>query len=210
MLVFIASSCNLLNEPKCPDPPYFPFTAIDKQWQNFATDEQWIFENKRKQRQTFRVSKIYHEEKSPWYVGTFTSRIGYYEDYWGVAWERTDSMARAGYCTLRRIPMQKDRTQSVLTGEFYWNDYVGQANNTEGLNTGYLDFGADLSAVSFRDLTVKGVKYQRVTHFQTSGLAITRLFAYRAPQKTTQLDYDAAAGVVRFVTLDGDVWERLP
>jgi hypothetical protein len=209
-LVFLTGSCNLINEPKCPDPPYFPFTTIDKQWQNFTEAGEWVFENQRKQRRTYRVSKVYHGEKSPWYVGVFTERIGYYEDYWGMTWERTDSVSPAGYCSLRRIPVQKDPTQSVLAGEVYWTDYIGQANDTEGINVSYLHFGTDLSAISFSTLVVRGIKYQRVTHFQTSELAVSRLIGYRAPQRTTQLDYDEAIGVVRFVTLNGDVWERLP
>jgi hypothetical protein len=207
----LVSSCSLLPEPSCPDPPYFPFAAVDKQWQNFTVGTQWVFENQRHQRRVYQVGRVAYEEKRAESLAHPYIKVLSYHDYWLMSWERVDSAAHAGYFLLKRIPAEKDPSQSVLAGEAYWDDYIGQHNDMGGVYTRYLNFGVDLSAISFRALTVRGVTYQHVTSFQASGLAITRLQTiFHAPQKTTQVDYDQAAGVVRFATLNGDVWERLP
>ena len=211
LVVCLASSCSLLPEPASYTPPYFPFANVDKQWQKFTAGTQWVFENQYHQRRTYQVSRVAHEEKKAETLAHPFIKVLYYNDYWLMSWERVDSASQAGYFILRRVPAQKDPSQSVLASEAYWDDYIGQHNDTGGVYTKYLNFGPDLSTKSFRVLTVRGVTYQHITSFQASGLAIIRLQTiYHAPQKTTQLDYDQAAGVVRFVTLNGDVWERLP
>jgi hypothetical protein len=211
LVMCLVSSCSLFPEPNCPDPPYFPFVAVDKHWQNFAVGTQWVFENQQHQRRTYQISRVEHEEKRPETLAHPYVKVLSYHDYWLMSWERIDSASRAGYFLLRRIPVDKDPSQSILAGEAYWDDYIGQHNDMGGVYTKYLNFGADLSTISFHALTVRGVTYQHVTSFQASALAIIRLQTiYHAPQKTTQLDYDQEAGVIRFVTLNGDRWERLP
>jgi hypothetical protein len=212
LVACLASSCSLLPEPSYPAPPYFPFTNGDKQWQKFATGTQWVFENQRRERRTYQVSKVTYEEKIPETLAHPYIKVLSYHDYWIMSWERVDSAARAGYFILRRVPAEKNPSQSVLAAEAYWDDYIGQHNDTGGVYTRYLNFGADLSTIKFHTLAVRGVNYQYVTSFQASALAIIRLQTiYRfATQRTTQVEYDQEAGVVRFVTLNGDIWERLP
>lgn len=212
VVAILVSSCELLNPaPECPEPKYYPFTEADKQWQNFTAEKQWVFENQHHQRRTYRISRIQSDVKKPlWVSGSRFEYLDYHLDYWGMTWERTDSVSRAGYFWLRRIPVYQNYNRSRLSAEVIWEDYIGQHNDTGGFNPGYLNFGDDLTKTNFRELSVKGIVYRKVTSFQASNIAITRLAQYNSKLKTVQVDYDQSAGVVRFRMLNGDVWERMP
>lgn len=190
-------------EPECPEPKYYPFTESDKKWQQFAPETQWVFRNQRDEQRTYRVARVENEAKKPnWVSGSQVEYLDYYLDYWYMTVQRTDSVSQGGSVVLKRIPVYQHYDRSELSYQFNWVDFIGRG--------GYLNFGQDLAATKFHSSTVRGITYTHVTRFQASSNEIMASGNFRLRPKTVQLDYDQAAGVIRFVTLNGDVWERMP
>lgn len=211
LLTSLVSSCELLNPaPECPEPTYYPFNEADQQWQHFAVESQWVFENQRHERRTYSISRVQKEVKKPtWVSGSQIEYLDYYSDYWDMRIERTDSAASVGSFTLKRVPVYQLYDRSRLDARFYWPGYVGQHSDMGGTFSDYLEFGNDLTLINFHSLTVKEMNYSYVSSFRASNTAIVRLASFNNREQTSELDYDRDAGVVRFVTTKGIVWERI-
>ncbi|MCC3158490.1 hypothetical protein LJ737_14665 [Hymenobacter sp. 15J16-1T3B] len=206
------TSCGLLQtEPPCPEEKYYAFTASDRQWQQFAPEQQWTFENQQHVRRQYRVGRVESREKVPlWQSGAQTEYLDYYFDDWSMRIERVDSVGLLGYFDLRRIPVYQHYDRSRLNAEFYWPGYAGQHNDMGGTYSNYLEFGEDLTVTNFRALTIRGKTYPSVTSFRASSIAINRVGSSPFWEITSEVDYDQQSGVVRFVTKNGNVWERIP
>lgn len=207
------TSCGLLGPaPECPEPKYYPFTSADEQWQQFSPEEQWVFENQRHERRTYRISKVQNEVKKPnWVSGSQVDYLDYYQDYWFMVIVRTDTIATAGSFMLKRVPVYQHYDRSRLDAQFSWPTYAGQHNDMGGTYSGYLEFGQDLTMTNFHSLKVKGVNYLHVTSFRASSIAVSRLTGLNwLKEITSELDYDQSGGIIRFVTTNGSVWERMP
>ena len=205
--------------------PYYHFTDNDRLWLQARHDEIWRVENGRGQQRAYRISVSEHLKRGDYSYSTgipgSSQLLGYY-DHSTVRANRIDTLSAGvrGYFDLRFYRDAAMRTnlssggydkyasQFYANGEFY--EFVG---NTDLVSDYYscrgLKFprGASLNG-PFQQLTVRGRQYNDVVVFTGTS---------RGPNCTPvsssymqALYYDRRAGLVRMVSLAGEVWERVP
>ena len=201
--------------------PYYHFTDNDRFWLGTNTGDEWKMENAQGYQRVYRASVIIHDIKkaryaSPGFINP--SKPLAYEDIIYVRLARTDSIV--GFSELRFY-----RGAAKLTGspagsfdpdksEFYaqgeWDDFVG--NSDPHVSSYYcrglsMPRGAALNG-PFQQLTVRGRAYNEVMAFignirDPSCRPVSSSFMQA-------LYYDRQVGMVRMVSLAGEVWDRVP
>lgn len=203
--------------------PYYHFTDNDRRWLGTKSGDEWKMENARGYQRVYRASVIVDDIQKARYHNppgsiVTSSKPMEYQDIKYVRLARTDSLA--GFSELRFYREAARRTNYPAGGfdpdksEFYaqgeWVDFVGNSDPyvgvyyCRGLN---MPSGAALNG-SFQQLTVRGQQYNDVVAFIGTSRGPT---CTPVPSSYMQeLYYDRRAGLVRMVSLAGEVWDRVP
>ncbi|GAB3650780.1 hypothetical protein GCM10027594_26010 [Hymenobacter agri] len=202
--------------------PYYHFTPNDRLWLQAKEGDQWTFENLRGYRRVYRINRVietlkYEHRKTSMGIPS-SSTLLFYNDFITVRFSRIDSVGRSGaelrfardaamLTNLNSGGFDEKRSQFYVEGEDY--EFVG---NTDLISDYYscrgLKFprGAALNG-PFEQLTVHGHTYYEVVAFKGTARG-----ADCPPVPATfmqELYYDRQAGLVRMVSLAGEVWERV-
>jgi len=205
--------------------PYYHYTDDDRLWLQAKQGDEWRLENGRGQQRVYRIDVIEHIRKGDYsYSGGIpgSSQLLAYYDYTTVRANRVDTLGTGirGYFDLRFY-----RDAAMLTNlssggfnkqlsRFYaegeWYEFVG---NTDLISDYYscrglkFPIGAALNG-PFQQLTVRGRQYHDVITFIGASRGPT--CAPVASDYMQELYYSRQAGLVRMVSVAGEVWDRVP
>jgi len=204
--------------------PYYHFTDADRTWLQVKQGDEWRFENARGCRRVYRVGgiveniKAENKEVQPPGPNFSPPKLYNYYDQRSVGINRTDSaltgitlrFARgaAMLTNLNSGGFDANTSQFYAEGEDY--EFVGNTDLiSDYFNCRGLKFprGAALNG-PFQALTVRGRPYAEVVTFLGSARGST---CAPVPSSYMQeLYYDRQAGLVRMVSVAGEVWDRVP
>ncbi|GAB3650772.1 hypothetical protein GCM10027594_25990 [Hymenobacter agri] len=194
---------------------YYHFTTDDQPWLQAQEGEEWVLESPRGGRRVYRVEqarlKLQAEKRTA--PGLLTSGVllNYY-DYFDLRTTRIDTPFIKGEIRFYRDAALTNANGTNLNkSQFYatgvWQDFVGNADtatcNFQGMR---FPTGAGLNG-PFQRLTVRGRTYTEVVAFV--GTPLRAGCARLHPSTIEGLYYDRQAGLVRMVSLAGEVWERV-
>ena len=200
---------------------YYRFTANDRLWLQANVGDEWRFQNAQGYQRVYRVGQVItriKEESRSTSMGipSFSKLLGY-NDLSTVRIGRTDS-AR-GYLELRfyrdaamRTNLNSggyDENSSRFYAEGEDHEFVG---NTDLISDYFHCRGLKFPSGNalngpFQQLTVRGRQYPEVVAFVGAARGTT---CPAVPSSYMQeLYYDRQAGLVRLVSLTGEVWDRV-
>lgn len=201
--------------------PYYHFTDADRLWLRTKPNDEWKLENSQGYQRVYRVSVIAHdiqkgEYRAPGFISP--SKPERYIDRIYLRLNRTDSTRLFSELRFCRNPALLtgfrfdgyDPNRSEFTVEGEWPEFVGNTGfNTDFYNCRGLKFprGATLNG-PFQQLTVRGRTYPDVVAFigTPRGPNCAPVPAYFMKE----LYYDRQAGLIRMVSLAGEIWDRVP
>lgn len=204
--------------------PYYHFTAADQPWLQLQQGTEWRFENSRGYQRVYEVYQRWEntqaENRTLVPTGSFigSAKLLNYYDELLVRVRRTDSLSSGGEFRFHRAAALKatlrvqgsDPTKSRLYVAGEWSEFVG---NTDLMSDQYACRGLKFPQAAalegpFQQLTIRGRPYTEVVTFTgTFRRPNCRPASYSFMQ---ELYYDRQAGIVRMVSLSGEVWDRLP
>lgn len=201
--------------------PYYHFTDNDRPWLQSRQGDEWRLVNANGYQRVYRagiIQTLQGENKSTSSgIPGHTKLLNYYDQV-TVGISRIDSSRGGGSLRFYRDAAMLtnlnsggfDRNTSRFYAEGEWYEFVG---NTDLISDYYscrgLKFpsGAALNG-SFQQLTVRGRQYNDVVAFIGTSRGPT---CTPVPSSYMQeLYYDRRAGLVRMVSLTGEVWDRVP
>ncbi|WBO86577.1 hypothetical protein [Hymenobacter yonginensis] len=204
--------------------PYYHFTEDDQPWLTMRQGDTWQFENVRGYRRTYQISQVIDylqaekKEVQPPGPNFSSPKLLNYFDQKTVRLTRTDSMRGGGEFRFYRGASQLtsrssdgyDKNKSSLYAKGEWSDFVG---NTDLISDYYSCRGLKFPRESalkgpFEQLTIRGRQYTDVIVF--TGTSRGSTCASTSASFIQELYYDRRAGIVRMVSLGGEVWDRLP
>ena len=208
--------------------PYYHFTTTDQLWLQARQGDEWKFENTQGYRRAYRLTvtqelRAEHLSRPP--VGSIigSAKLLNYFDTAFLRVSRTDSNRTAINDGAGMLRFSRDAAlltnlnsggKDPNTSWFYvkgeWYDFVG---NTDLISDYYTCRGLKFpqaAALSgpFASLTVRGWLYTEVVAFV--GTPRGADCAPLPPSYMQELYYDRQAGLVRMVSLSGEVWDRVP
>ncbi|MDO7853362.1 hypothetical protein [Hymenobacter convexus] len=202
--------------------PYYHFTSQDQPWLQAKTGDSWTFENGRGVRHTYAIQvgqypQRAYETFAPYgLLGTKYTVVSYYDETVLSAFSPDTSGTGSGgnfhfYRDATVRPYNEVGTgPSRLYAEGYWGKFVG---NTDLHSDYYSCRGVKFPSGTalngpFQQLTVRGRTYTDVVAF---------IGTSRGPNcqpvssaYLQEMYYDRQAGLVRLVSLGGEVWDRVP
>lgn len=205
--------------------PYYHFTDSDRAWLQSRQGDEWRLVNASGQQRIYQVSVIEDLKRGDYsYSGGIpgSSKLLRYYDHTTARANRIDTLTAGvrGYfdlsfyrdaamlTNLRSGGSNDNTSRFYASGDFY--EFVG---NTDLISDYYscrgLKFpsGAALNG-PFQQLTVRGRQYNDVVAFIGTSRGPT---CGPIPASYMQeLYYDRQAGLVRMVSLAGEVWDRVP
>ena len=201
--------------------PYYHFTDDDQRWLKTKSGDEWKMVNASGYQRVYRAGIIQtlqgENESTSSGIPGHTKLLNYYDQV-TLGISRTDSSRGGGSLRFYRDAAMltnlnsggSDRNTSRFYAEGEWYEFVG---NTDLISDYYscrgLKFpnGAALNG-PFQQLTVRGRQYNDVVAFIGTSRGSTC-----GPMPSfymQELYYDRQAGLVRLVSLAGEVWDRVP
>ncbi|WP_310391242.1 hypothetical protein [Hymenobacter sp.] len=205
--------------------PYYHFTDNDRLWLRARQGDEWIFENGQGVRHTYRLSvnqEIQAEHTEFTGPGLLSNRavlVNYYDAAVLRPFRTDTSGAGSGgeFRFYRGAALRSNLYSGgsdKYTSRFYakgkWHRFVG---NTDLISDYFSCDGlkfpsGPLLDGPFAQLTVRGQQYGEVVIFvgtpRGPGCPLPK------PSSLQELYYDRQAGLVRMVSLAGEVWDRVP
>lgn len=210
--------------------PYYRFTDADRLWLRAKQGDERKFENILGYRRVYRVSAVLErvraEQKEftgPGLLSNSAVLVNYY-DQTTVRMSRIDSILPSGFVlgggdlrfyraaallsNLSSGGRNKNASRFYAKGE--WSEFVG---NTDLISDYYYCRGLKFpngSALNgpFTSLTVRGRQYTEVVAFIGTSRGST--CAPVSQSYMQELYYDRQAGILRMVSVAGEVWDRVP
>lgn len=202
--------------------PYYHFTDGDQPWLQARQGDEWKLVNASGYQRLYRVQQLIQSQQAAYKstsmgIPSNAKLISYYDGL-TVRIGRIDSARAYGELRFYRDAAMLTNLNSggfdKNTSRFYpegeWSEFVG---NTDLISDYYscrgLKFprGAALNG-SFQQLTVRGRQYTEVVAF--IGTSRGSGCAQVPPSYMKELYYDRQAGLVRMVSVAGEVWDRVP
>jgi len=201
--------------------PYYHFTDEDRPWLQVRQGDEWRMVNQQGYQRVYRawvIEDIKGAIRSSSGGIPSSSKLLNYYDRVTVRLNRTDSTkggadlrfyrAAAMLTNLNSGGYATNRSRFYAEGE--WYDFVG---NTDLISDYYscrgLKFPIDTQLNGpFQQLTVRGRQYGEVVGFTASDRGPT--CAPTSSSFMRELYYDRQAGLVRMVSIAGEVWDRIP
>ncbi|WP_201978396.1 hypothetical protein [Hymenobacter rubidus] len=201
--------------------PYYHFTDKDRLWLQVHQGDEWRMVNQQGYQRVYRAGIIEDiKGASHSYSGGIpgSSKLLNYYDQVTVRLSRTDS-AKGGadlrfYRAAAMLTNLSSGGYATNVSRFYaegeWYDFAG---NTDLISDYYSCRGLKFPSNTqlngpFQQLTVRGRQYGEVVAFIASDRGPT--CAPVSASFMRELYYDRQAGLVRMVSLAGEVWERMP
>jgi hypothetical protein len=201
--------------------PYYHFTDADQAWLQTRNNDEWRMENRRGYQRIYQAKVIVVNMgalKSTSSGIPGSAELQRYYDQVTLRLNRTDSLLGAADIRFTRDHARRgrlnsegyDEGSSQLYAEGEWYDFVG---NTDLISDYFSCRGLKFPSGTalngpFQQLTVRGRTYTEVVAFL--GTARGNTCAPVRPSFIQELYYDRRAGLVRLVSVGGEVWERVP
>lgn len=209
---FLLSSCV---KGKQDPAPYYQFLPSDREWLQFSKGNTWVFENARGARHQFRVDTVVLREHEAAYshpLGGGPGSVLYYFDQFSMHVASLDSSGRGGTFKFVREPQDGNTSKPVVfRPECVWYNYLGIDSGSGGFIPYVLNLPLNLGNPSFKQLTIRNVSY---THIIEINATTTSTIRGQWPLYTAtvikQILYDQQAGIIRLLSISGEVWERVP
>lgn len=201
--------------------PYYHFTDNDRPWLQSRQGDEWRLVNASGYQRVYRagiIQTLRGENKSTSSgIPGHTKLLNYYDQV-TVGISRIDSSRGGGSLRFYRDAAMLtnlnsgglDRNTSRFYAEGEWYEFVGNTDiisdyyNCRGLK---FPSGAALNG-PFQQLTVRGRQYSEVVAFIGTSRGPT--CGPVSSSYMQELYYDRQAGLVRMVSLAGEVWDRVP
>lgn len=205
--------------------PYYHYTDKDRLWLQAKNDSEWRFDNGLGKQRIYRVSVSQYLKRGDYdYSGGIpgsSKLVGYY-DHTTVRVNRIDTLKagiRGGLdlrfyrdaallATLSVDGYDNNTSRFYAVGEYY--EFVGNTDTrTDYYSCRGMKFptGASLNG-PFQQLAVRGRTYTDVVAFVSTAREST--CATPSSSFMQEVYYDRQAGLVRMVSLAGEVWDRVP